>query len=172
MSKFIKMEVVMVVAAWAANSFGNYLPLQGGNGLMSRYSQSANVTADLSARLSPQAKVYLPGDAGFASHVPRWSAFATPDFTITVEVANENDVVETIKYANANKRPFLAVNNAHGGISTVGRVQNGIQINMQRIKGVKIAADGKTATFGAGILAKDVIDGLWAAGKQTGKRFS
>ncbi|PVH93284.1 putative FAD-dependent oxygenase [Periconia macrospinosa] len=145
------------------------MPIQANplEGLISRYSLGNNISADLCARLSPDASVYLPSDNDFASFTPRWSSYSTPNFTVIVEVATEEDVIETVKYANEIKKPFLAVNNAHGAISTVGRINNGIQISMKNLKGVTVAADGKTATFGAGVLAKDVTDALWAEGKQT-----
>ena len=64
--------------------------------------------------------------------------------------------------------PFLAANGVHGSITTLGRMKSGIEIYMSQLNGVKIAADGQTAEIGGGILTKDVVDVLWAAGKQTG----
>lgn len=172
MSRFtssqIKMKILMIVAG-AATSLANYLPIQGepALGLISRYSQG-DVISDLAARLSPDANIFVPGDEDFASLTARWSNYQAPNVSITVEVATEQDVAETIKFANECDRPFLAVNNGHGAISTVGKLENGIQISMRKLKSVTVGADGTTATFGAGVLAKDVTDGLWAAGKQTG----
>ncbi|KAJ4358246.1 uncharacterized protein N0V89_002826 [Didymosphaeria variabile] len=86
---------------------------------------------------------------------------------MTVEVATEGDVIEVVKYANEQQIPFLAVNNAHGAITTVGRVKNGIMIWMRQLDSVQVGEDGHTATFGGGILDKAVTDALWAVGKQT-----
>jgi hypothetical protein len=170
-SSRIHMEVVVAVAAWASNSLGNFLPVQASpfSGLISRFNQEASIAVDLSARLSSGAKIYYPGSESFASSTARWSTYDAPNITITVEVATEKDVIETVKFANEKGKPYLAVNNGHGAITTVGKVKNGIQIWMRQLNSVKVAPDGKTATFGAGILAKGVIDGLWTAGKQTGK---
>lgn len=165
-SSRIRMEVIVAVAAWALNSVAGYLPLQAGT---FERSVSSNITADLSARLSSGARIYYPGSENFADATARWSSYEAPNFTIAVEVATENDVVETVKFANSNGKPFLAVNNGHGAITTVGKLQNGVEIWMHQLNSVKIAADGKTATFGGGIMSKGVTDGLWAAGKQTGK---
>lgn len=63
--------------------------------------------------------------------------------------------------------PFLAVNGGHGAIITQGRMQSGIQISLEKLNGVSIAKDGKTATFGGGILSKRVTDELWKSNKQT-----
>jgi FAD/FMN-containing dehydrogenase len=87
---------------------------------------------------------------------------------VTVEVATEGDVIEVVKYANEQEIPFLAVNNAHGAITTVGKMKNGIMIWMRQLDSVTIAENGQTATFGGGILDKAVTDALWAVGKQTG----
>jgi len=124
---------------------------------------------ELAQRLSSGAKIYCPGSEAFDNSTKRWSTFDAPTFRMTVEVATQNDVAEVVKYANRYDLPFLAVNGAHGAQSTVGGVRNGIMIWMRQLNSVKVAADGQTATFGGGILDKAVTDGLWAAGKQTGR---
>lgn len=47
---------------------------------------------------------------------------------------------------------------------------HGIEIFLSQLSTVEIAPDGKTAKIGGGIRGKALIDALWAAGKQTGKR--
>ena len=47
-------------------------------------------------------------------------------------------------------------------------MQQGINIYMRKMNSTTIAADGRSATFGGGILGLEVRDALWAAGKQTG----
>lgn len=123
----------------------------------------------LAQRLSDKASIYCPGSQEFDDSTGRWSTLEAPTFRATVEVATEEDVVEVVKYANEQELSFLAVNNAHGAITTVGQVKNGIMIWMRQLDSVEIAKDGQTATFGGGILDKAVTDTLWAAGKQTGK---
>ncbi|CAI6333726.1 unnamed protein product [Periconia digitata] len=150
MSKFSLRN--MAGAMWAATSLANAV---------------CGSAVELAARLSPDAKVYGPNDSNFASVTARWSTYSAPGFAFSVEVATEQDVAETVKFANENNTPYLAVNNGHGAIITVGKMQEGIQIHMRGLNSVKIADDGKTADFGGGILAKEVIDGLWAKNKQT-----
>lgn len=48
-------------------------------------------------------------------------------------------------------------------------MDHGIEIYLNQLSGIEIAADGRTATFGGGVMAKNVTDTLWVAGKQTGK---
>lgn len=54
----------------------------------------------------------------------------------------------------------------HGSITTLGRLNSGISINLAKLSGVAISSDGKTATILGGTNTKFVIDSLWAAGKQ------
>ncbi|OAG01217.1 FAD-binding domain-containing protein [Paraphaeosphaeria sporulosa] len=121
----------------------------------------------LAQRLSDRANIYCPGSQEFKNSTQRWSTLEAPTFRATVEVATEGDVMEVVKYANEHELPFLAVNNAHGAITTVGQLQNGIMIWMRQLNSVKITEDGQMATFGGGVLDKAVTDALWAAGKQT-----
>lgn len=46
-------------------------------------------------------------------------------------------------------------------------MQGGIEIWLNKLSGVDVSADGKTARVGGGTLSKKVTDDLWAAGKQT-----
>jgi hypothetical protein len=48
-------------------------------------------------------------------------------------------------------------------------MDHGIEIYLNQLSSIEIASDGQTATFGGGVMAKNVTDALWAVGKQTGK---
>lgn len=74
-----------------------------------------------------------------------------------------------VKFANEKDLPFLAVTSGHGAITTVGKMDHGIDIYLHHLNSIEIAPDGQTATFGGGVMSKNVTDVLWAAGKQTGK---
>lgn len=74
-----------------------------------------------------------------------------------------------MKFANQEGLPFLAYNGAHGSITTLGQMTHGIEIDLNQLSGVEVAADGQTAKIGGGTISKNVTDALWAAGKQTGK---
>ena len=66
--------------------------------------------------------------------------------------------------------PFLTTNGVHGSITTLGKMNHGIEIRMSQLNRITIAKDGKTATIGGGVMSKNLTDTLWAAGKQTGER--
>lgn len=75
-----------------------------------------------------------------------------------------------MRFANKQNVPFLAVSGGHGAITTVSRMQRGIEIWMNQLNDIEVAPDGKSATVGGGALSKHITDTLWAAGKQTGKQ--
>ena len=50
----------------------------------------------------------------------------------------------------------------------MGNLHQGLNIRMRKMNSTTIAADGRSAEFGGGILGLEVRDALWAAGKQTG----
>lgn len=47
-------------------------------------------------------------------------------------------------------------------------MDHGIEIYLNQLNTVEVAADGKTVTIGGGTRSKEVTDTLWAANKQTG----
>jgi len=118
------------------------------------------------SRLSRKAEIYYPDTEGFRNYSQRWSNLEKPIVNITVLPATERDVIETVRFANKVKLPFLAYNGRHGSITTLGRMDEGIAINLRKLNSVKIAPNGQTARVGGGINSKVLIDRLWAAGKQ------
>ncbi|KAM0229019.1 hypothetical protein ACHAPO_010296 [Fusarium lateritium] len=121
----------------------------------------------LSKELSASAKVYFPGSEDFEAASKRWSNLDTPTVNIVAVPATENDVVEIVKFANKKNLPFLAYNSAHGAITTLGQMKQGIEIYLNQLSGVKIAEDGKSVTILGGTKSKLVTHTLWEAGKQT-----
>ncbi|KAK7592165.1 hypothetical protein V3481_006790 [Fusarium oxysporum f. sp. vasinfectum] len=80
--------------------------------------------------------------------------------------------VSDVKFANKKAVPFLAFNIAYGAITTLGRMDHGIEIYLNQLNDVKIFPDGKTVEIGGGTVSKKVTDTLWAAEKQTGTSAS
>ncbi|KAA8641456.1 hypothetical protein EYZ11_002260 [Aspergillus tanneri] len=144
----------LTVAAWAVSA---------------ACAKGCNSTRELGAKLSQNAKIYCPSSAEFKEASIRWSNLDIPKVNVVVVPGTEKDVVETVKYANRKNVPFLAYNGAHGAITTLGKMDHGIEINLHQLNRVEVAKDGKTVTIGGGTKSKAVTDKLWAAGKQTGK---
>jgi hypothetical protein len=77
-----------------------------------------------------------------------------------------------VKFAFENEVPILAYNGHHGTLTTLGRMDYGIQIYLPQLNSLSLSTDKTLATVGGGINSKSVTDGLWAAGKQTGNVHS
>ncbi|KAJ5500217.1 FAD linked oxidase N-terminal [Penicillium expansum] len=151
----LKLEIITAVAAWAFSAASLAFPsgIEGGI--------SPRGDADFEAfgkKLSSTAKIYSPGSSGFTQNLK---------VNIVVVPGNENDVVETVKFANKKDLPFLTYNGVHGALVSLGKMDYGVGISLSQLSSVKIAKDGKTATMGGGTMSKVVTDQLWAAGKQT-----
>ncbi|KAK2761671.1 hypothetical protein FQN54_001499 [Arachnomyces sp. PD_36] len=124
------------------------------------------IEKDLASKLSPAAKIYLPGSDDFETASTRWSVLEAPKVNVVVVPGTADDVSETIQFANKKQVPFLAYNGVHGALTTLGAMDSGIEIFMQQLSSVDIAEDGQTVTIGGGTNSKVVVDALWEAGKQ------
>ncbi|TDZ67831.1 FAD-linked oxidoreductase chyH [Colletotrichum trifolii] len=158
-----KVEVAAALTAWATISACMSIPVapQMLSGICARD------TSELGERLSSTAKIYSPGSAEFETASTRWSNLQAPTVKLVVVPGNENDVAETVRFANEKDVPFLAYNGVHGAITTLGKMQDGIEIYLNQLSGVEIAEDGKSAKIAGGTGSKLVTDTLWEAGKQT-----
>ncbi|RCI10353.1 hypothetical protein L249_4378 [Ophiocordyceps polyrhachis-furcata BCC 54312] len=115
---------------------------------------------DLSPLLSEGATVLLSSSAAAAPLLKRnASPRISPGYVAVVE----------IKYANRHGMPFLAVSGGHGWLSTLNRLQGGIQINMRKMNHTRLNADGKTANVGGGTLQREITAALFAEGKRAGE---
>ncbi|KAJ5832859.1 hypothetical protein N7474_001170 [Penicillium riverlandense] len=162
----LKLEVLTAVAAWAFASACHSLP--GACSYLEGHCPRGD--SDLTAlgyNLSSTAKVYFPRSSGFKNATTRWSVLAEPKVNVVVVPGTENDVVETVKYANKKGLPFLTYNGVHGALVSLGKMDHGVGISLNQLSSVEVAEDGKTAKIGGGTMSKKVTDELWAAGKQT-----
>ncbi|KUJ24545.1 FAD binding domain-containing protein [Mollisia scopiformis] len=121
----------------------------------------------LAQKLSSTAQIILPSSNLFEAITERWSNLSTPVANVVVVPRTEQDVVETVKFANWCSLPFLTTNGYHGSITTLGRMTEGIEIHLSQLSSVTVSADGTTATIGGGVISRNLTDALWAAGKQT-----
>ncbi|GBF65636.1 FAD-linked oxidoreductase [Trichophyton mentagrophytes] len=125
-----------------------------------------DIKTELVPKLSPEAKVYLPGSGDFDTASARWSALGKPVVNAAISAAVAQDVVETVKFANTKGVKFLAYNSAHGALTSLSKVDSGIEIFMKQLNSVEIAQDGKSVKVGGGINSKYLVDTLWDAKKQ------
>jgi hypothetical protein len=181
-----QLKVFTAVVVWSLTSAGATIPLAG-----DELAGKCPITDvdQLGKKLSKAAKIFFPGSNEFLQASTRWSVLEVPKVNIVVVPGTEKDVAETVsvrpsgcsasanvssqvKFANKKAVPFLAFNTAHGAITTLGRMDHGIEIYLSQLNDVKISPDGKTVEIGGGTVSKKVTDTLWAAGKQTGTSAS
>lgn len=127
------------------------------------------VESELGPLLSSGAAISIPSSLGWDEQLVRASSPRIhPGFLASVEPATEQDVQETVKYANRIGVPFLAVTGTHGWPTTLNDLRGGIQINMRRMNGTQINAGGATATAGGGVMQYEIVRTLFAQRKLAG----
>ncbi|CAK7212664.1 hypothetical protein SCUCBS95973_001540 [Sporothrix curviconia] len=124
-------------------------------------------TSSLVKKLSAGAYILNSTSAAFADAAARWSSLDAPVPNLIVVPATEQDVVQTVLFANKQNVPFLATNGAHGSVTSLGGLQGGIEIYLTQLSSIDISADGTTVTVAGGVHSKNLTDALWAANKQT-----
>jgi FAD/FMN-containing dehydrogenase len=134
------------------------------------YNNLEQAVVALEPQLSSGAIVTFPWE-------PRWDTLQgrasyprlSPNYSVVVEVATEQDVQTTVSLANRFNIPFLAVSGTHGWTTSLNRFPYGIQINMRKLNTTTISPDGKTAVAGGGTLQHEITHSLFAHGKYAGK---
>ncbi|KAI1124475.1 hypothetical protein F5Y10DRAFT_249357 [Nemania abortiva] len=160
---------MLVLAAVRAFSFFNILstvPVLA-TGLQTAMADNTSIFNDLIPLLSPQATVALRDSLDYANLTSRWREWHAPDIAAVVEVATEEDVQQTVRFAGKFDIPFVARAGGHGATDSLANAKNAIQIDFRKMNHVKLNEDGKTVRIGGGVTSKQVIDGLEAVGKRT-----
>ncbi|KAF1941720.1 FAD-binding domain-containing protein [Clathrospora elynae] len=109
----------------------------------------------------------MAGSEQFNNASIRWSAAQRPQYDAIVKPDIEEDIQKTIRFANKQNKPFLAISGGHGTTSLISNVKHGIGILMTGMNNISIVDDGHAALIGGGALTGDVISYLWSHGKQT-----
>ncbi|CAP65704.1 uncharacterized protein PODANS_7_890 [Podospora anserina S mat+] len=128
----------------------------------------SDILSELTPRLSPTAKILLPSSSLWPSASKRWNELSRPSYSAIIQVAEERDIAESVKYANQHQIPFFAFSQTHGSDYGLGRF-HGIGISLSSLnRKIDLDKSGRWATIGGGMKSKDVLDYLWKRGKQTG----
>jgi hypothetical protein len=81
--------------------------------------------AQLACQFSLGASIILPKDPRFQTVYQRWQGYAEAKHTYAavIEVAVEDDMAKTVRWANKHYLPFLAASKAHSFLKTLGEIQ-------------------------------------------------
>ncbi|KAJ0414362.1 FAD-dependent oxidase [Aspergillus carlsbadensis] len=125
-----------------------------------------NDISSLVRRLSRGAEVFYPSASNWSEVTPRWSTNEAPTFFAAIKPATHRDVQDIVRFASRNDIPFLAVGGGHGFTTTLGEVENGLEIDLSQFDRVSVDARRNRLTIGGGVRFRDVMDPLYAAGKE------
>jgi hypothetical protein len=89
------MNSITTVAAWAFGIFSS------GSVFLQACSQNVftkqpDIVSILGPQLSANASIFLPGSEDFRIATTRWQRYREPEIDVVVEVANDNDVQQTV----------------------------------------------------------------------------
>ena len=129
-----------------------------------------HIVSELPSLLSEDAVVTFPWDSRWDDlQIRAASPRISPDYSIIVEVATEDDVQKTVSLANRFDVPFLAISGGHGWTTSLSQLPYGIQINMRKLNTTTLSPDGTTAMVGGGTKQYEITRSLFAQGKYAGK---
>ncbi|KAL8645999.1 MAG: hypothetical protein Q9226_007051, partial [Calogaya cf. arnoldii] len=116
--------------------------------------------------LSRGTEILLRTDPTFANRTQRWTSHEAPTYLAAVKPALVSDVQKIVRFASAVRIPFLATGGGHGFATTLGRLHNGLKIDLSAFKQISIDKAAGRMTVGGSVLIGDVIEPLYNAGKE------
>ncbi|KAI9150503.1 Glucooligosaccharide oxidase [Paramyrothecium foliicola] len=133
---------------------------------------SKSVTRDDFETVIAQEKIHFTsgtslsfvGSPEFESSTNRWSTHKAPTFVACVSVGTEGDVVQAVRLARHLNIPFLATSSRHGFGRTLGKLHNGLAIDLSRLKSITVDKANATITVGPGTTSDDILAPIDAAG--------
>ncbi|KAF5602432.1 uncharacterized protein FSUBG_7739 [Fusarium subglutinans] len=113
---------------------------------------------------SSNTSINFAGSSDFFASTERWTTFSAPSYATVISPGTEGDVAKIIKLATMHNIPFLATGARHGYTTTLGKLQNGLAIDLSHFKEFQLDADAKTLTVGPGVTVGEIFDPLFNAG--------
>jgi hypothetical protein len=126
------------------------------------------IAADLEALLSDGSDVQLLADGSDwpSDFTPRWSITTPPSYRVAAKPRVVEDVQHIVTYASQNEVPFLTTGGGHGYSATLGRLHEGLSIDLSLFNGIDIDPQAGTMTTGGGVISSDVVHALYEAGME------
>ncbi|KAI9885710.1 MAG: hypothetical protein M1823_002475 [Watsoniomyces obsoletus] len=123
--------------------------------------QGSQIGQELGPRLSPEASIVHDTSAA-----PRWSDYFAPSPGTMINVAEETDVEETVKYCIEKNLTFLAQSGAHGSGITFNITKEDVIINLRGLNNVTIDKEKNEITFGGGSVVRELVEAAYQNGVQ------
>ncbi|KAF5846305.1 hypothetical protein GGP41_003702 [Bipolaris sorokiniana] len=130
---------------------------------------SQQIHIDLANTLSSGSEVVLTTDPSYTTDfTQRWTVYskAEPAYDAAVKPVTATDIQKIIQYATKKNVPFLATGGGHGYSTSLSGVKGALNIDLSKFRNVAVNASANTMTVGAATIFADMLDPLYAAGKQ------
>lgn len=134
----------------------NFTAFTNSNDNSSNSDGKSPIDQELGPKLSSKASI-----VHYTSAAPRWSEYYPPKPGTIVNVAHENDVVETVRYCIENNLDFLAQSGGHSWVTTFTIGQKDVLINMRGLNQVTVSEDKANITIGGGTLVSELVEGAY-----------
>ncbi|KAK8902932.1 hypothetical protein QC760_008431 [Botrytis cinerea] len=117
----------------------------------------------LKGQLSPDAQILMKGDEGYVEGISRWSRAAERDAALIVYPTSAEDVSKLVLFVKEQRLDFAVAGGGHGS-SGASSTQNGLSINLAKMRNVTVDPVTKTAICQGGALWSDVDTAAFAHG--------
>ncbi|KAF2740590.1 FAD-binding domain-containing protein [Polyplosphaeria fusca] len=128
---------------------------------------SAQITQEFRDSISSASQIFFPSDSNWANETTqRWDVYepTVPTYVAAIKPATEADVSAAVQIAQKNNIPFLATGGGHSLSVTLGKLKNGISIDLGHFKKVVVDSSAQTVTLGGANIIRDAIGPVWDAG--------
>ncbi|KAI8949861.1 Glucooligosaccharide oxidase [Xylaria longipes] len=121
---------------------------------------------ELTKRLSSEARITLEGEENFTEFDARYTNYKRPQYIVAVQVAEEQDVVETINYARSRGIQFTARSGGHSLTTSLRRIKSAIVIDIRKLNHTKYNHQKRQMTVGGGISTGEFANATFANGME------
>ncbi|KUJ20849.1 FAD/FMN-dependent oxygenase/oxidase [Mollisia scopiformis] len=125
-----------------------------------------SIVSELSERLSPQANIITDEEAEFSIVNARYTDYKRPGYIVGVQVAEENDVVETVNYARMRGIPFQARTGGHSLTSSLRSIQQAMVIDMRGLNSISYDKAKEQMTVGGGVVTGAFANATFSQGME------
>ncbi|KAL4745582.1 hypothetical protein BDW72DRAFT_211212 [Aspergillus terricola var. indicus] len=125
-----------------------------------------NLTSIYGSGLSPEAEIFYASDPDWDTEVtPRWTLVGAPTFYGAIRPATEQDIQHVVRVSGDRGIRFLAVGAGHGASTTLGRLHEGIEIDLANFHTIDLDLQNSLLTVGGSVVFSDLYDLLYQSGK-------
>ncbi|KAJ4287778.1 hypothetical protein N0V90_012482 [Kalmusia sp. IMI 367209] len=125
------------------------------------------ITEEFKGNLSSGAAIYFPSDANWQTETTqRWDVFppSNPVYIAAIKPSTPEDVSAIVKIAAQNNISYLATGGGHGFPTTLGRLNDGISIDLSNFKTINLDKTKSTVKVGGGAIFANLVDVVINAG--------